>query len=477
MRLRATLYVRLSEAAGETNLSKEGMLADLRVLAEHLNCDVAGEHIDDGLSGEIRDRPEFLAWLADARENRADVMLAWSGDRLTREGINAAAMVLDVVEGKDTKTGKVVRTPVRFVSFDDKLDSQEGDAFRWRFVIAAEVARGERKRMVARSQARARRMREQGRHYGRIPFGYMRNPDRGAEGAHDLAVDGAESAALKEAARRALEGTSPNQIARWLNATGQLPRSGRQWTRQTIVEALTNFGNAGVPQYPGAAPRPAILEYSTVEKLSRKFASAPTGKRGGARSATRSSKARLVPILVCHDCNNPMYSSSGRYVCMTAGNGGICGGAVSIVKELAERDVIGAYHEMFGDLPEVRREVIDPNAALRDEVELQHAAVMQRLATAPTAEDFATLQALTARRAELKTAETVVETRWVTTGRTLAEAFDAETQEGQRDLLARVFERIVCRPRGTKPRLVVEVRQEVVDAVAKAAREVAEARL
>src|SRR4029079_17356583 len=78
-----------------------------------LGLHVYAVHVDNGKSGAIRNRPEFLAWLDDARKGHVGTLLGSHSDRLTREGVNAAAMVLDVVEGKDPTTGAVVRSPIR----------------------------------------------------------------------------------------------------------------------------------------------------------------------------------------------------------------------------------------------------------------------------------------------------------------------------------------------------------------------------
>ncbi|WP_132197142.1 recombinase family protein [Kribbella orskensis] len=72
---------------------------------------VIDEHVDDGLTGALRNRPEFIAWLDDARECRASTLIAWHVDRMTREGVNVAAAILDVAEGKDPETGKAHPAP------------------------------------------------------------------------------------------------------------------------------------------------------------------------------------------------------------------------------------------------------------------------------------------------------------------------------------------------------------------------------
>jgi DNA invertase Pin-like site-specific DNA recombinase len=457
-RMRASIYVRLSNAATETNLSKDGMVKDLHGLARTLNADVIAVHIDDGISGSVRDRSEFLEWLRDGREGKADIILAWSGDRLTREGINAAAMVLDVVEGKDATTGKVVRPGARFVSYDDRLDSAEGDAFRWRFVIAAEVARAERQRIVARMEARARRMLDEGRHVGRVPNGYRFDPENPGK----LIVSPEEAAVIKEAARLMLAGVKPSQVARSLNAAGVTTLMGAPWTRSTLVRCVTNPNNAGEPLRPGTPAREAILSYADVTELRKMFAPEKLGKRGGAR-APRQSKAMLAGLLLCHDCQLPMRSSSSKYVCMTAGDGRQCGGAVSVLVRIAEAEAESRYLQRWGRVAETITEVTMPGGAERDRLEREHAAIMARLAEKPTAADFEALQAVAAARAvfDENPPERVVRRR--PTGRTLADAWKSATPEDRRDMLLKAFEYVMVYPRGVKPRLVFVERPEVAE--------------
>lgn len=461
-RPRASLYVRLSNVATETNLSKAGMMSDLEQLADRLGVAVVTRHTDDGISGSVRNRPEFLAWLTDAVEGAADVLLAWSGDRITREGVNAAAMVLDVVEGKDPKTGKIIRPPVRFVSYDDRLDSATGEAFRWQFVIAAEVGRAERARMVSRNKNRVRRMKEQGRHVGQVPYGYRLDPDRSVGGI--LLIDEAEAQIVKDAARYVLAGTPVAQVARRLNHEGRLPRRRKaqrcEWVRTSLVQILTNPANAGEPLHPGAASRAPILTYSEVAELRRRLVGQLyTGKRG-----KRNSQAMLHDILLCHDCHRPMRSSSKRYVCMTAADGAQCGGAVSMLRHMAEATAERVYLARWGGMAEMRREVVLTGAAERDAIERETAEVMGKIAHSFTPELGARLGELQVHRANLDATPITSHVRRVATGRTLGDAWLANTDEDRRDKLKEVYEYIVCHPRHTRPsRLEFFERPEVTE--------------
>ncbi|MGV9762507.1 recombinase family protein [Micromonospora sp. NBRC 110037] len=224
--LRASLYVRLSKASDDRNLSRQGMVDDLRGLCASRGFTEVALHVDNGKSGAIRDRPEFRAWLADAIEGRADVLVAWHVDRLSREGLNVAATILDVIEGKDPATGKKDHhKPVRLIGFDDRLDSgdperdDEDSGFRMNFVIKAEQARAELNRMKSRSRARVQRLRKEKRSIGGLtPYGYQRV----YRGPTELEHDPVSAPILREVVKRVIDGASVASVARDLNDRGVL---------------------------------------------------------------------------------------------------------------------------------------------------------------------------------------------------------------------------------------------------------------
>ncbi|MEH0973975.1 recombinase family protein [Micromonospora sp. CPCC 205546] len=256
---RASLYVRLSRASDDRNLSKQGMIDDLRALCAARGFTEVALHVDDGQSGGVRDRPAFRAWLADAVEGRADVLVTWHVDRLSREGLNVAAAILDIIEGKDPDTGKKVRPEVRLLGYDDRLDSADGDGFRLNFVIKAEMARAELSRMRSRAQSRVKRLRKEKRSTGGLtPYGYR----RALRGQLELEHDPVSAPILREIVQRIIAGESINGVSRDLNArkilsprdhsamrdtgearkdkdTGQ-PLPPQAWTDMTLRRMLTN---------------------------------------------------------------------------------------------------------------------------------------------------------------------------------------------------------------------------------------------
>src|SRR3954463_10380590 len=170
----ASLNVRLSKEARAENLSLDGMMRECEELAEEHGLRVVARHIDDGISGAVRNRPGFVAWLDDAREARVDHLIAWHVDRMTREGINVAGQILDTVEGKDPETGRQIRRPVRLLDTKGLDSAGDETAFRFQFVIKAEVARAEPERIPGRSKSRRPRLipRRPWAGGGEVPIGF-----------------------------------------------------------------------------------------------------------------------------------------------------------------------------------------------------------------------------------------------------------------------------------------------------------------
>lgn len=336
-----SLYVRLSREAGETNLSRDGMLADLRALAAEKGLRIVAEHLDDGITGARRDRPAFRAWLQDALDGRASALAAWHVDRMTREGVNVAAVILDVVEGKDPDTGRHVRPPVRLLDFSGLDSEADPDGFRWRFVIGAEVARAERARMVARSRARVTRLKGDGRFLGGpSPYGtqVVGNPDGPGR---VLAVEPSEADALREAYRRLQSGESPARVARWMTSHGPKPRRAKEWKRTTLLQALQSE----------AAQR---LVFTAAENREIKAIVEPRRPRD---SYDRKPARLLSGVLRCSGCGVSLsifHRPDGfvAYRCQTRGRGGSCSGAIAVGADVVEAGVSASWLDGWGRLAE-----------------------------------------------------------------------------------------------------------------------------
>lgn len=478
-RRRASLYVRLSRQADDSNLSLDGMIDDVRELCRKEGYDEVALHVDDGLTGGYRDRPEFVAWLDDARNGDADVLIAWHVDRMTREGLNVAAALLDVVEGKDPATGRRAHAPVRLIDTRG-LDSDHGEAFRIRFVLQAEIARAERERMRDRARSAQRRLRTAGRFPGGTPpYGYtaVDNPDGPGK---VLAIVPAEAEAIRECVDRVLSGQPLTRVVRWMNEHGHTPRRANAWSRVTLRQVLVGDAVLGRATVGGkllrneegapVAPFPAII--TLAESLALRDALAvktPDARKGGRRPARL-----LSGLLTCHACSAVLQvarrtDGSVTYRCPTKANGGVCAKPVSVSAPVIEEYITDRYLGAVGHLPMMRRRVVVDGVDDLADVEAEIRDTMSEMATAATPELFAKLQKLQARRDELAELPPSRRVELVPTGRTTAEHWEDALIDDRRDMLSDAFEALVLLPgrrgpRGFDPnRLIVRDAEGVQD--------------
>ncbi|MFE7625614.1 recombinase family protein [Streptomyces sp. NPDC057509] len=460
-RNRASLYVRLSVKAGETNASLEGMIKELRELCVREGLHEVALHVDNGLSGGFRDRKEFQEWLEDAKQQRADVLVTFHVDRLTREGLNVAASLLDVVEGKDPASGRRAHHPVRLLDARG-IDSAHGDSFRFRFVLQAEVARSERERMRDRSRSSVRRLRRAHRWPGgSVPFGYRAVPNPNGPGqVLDIAPD--EAAILRDAAEWVLAGDSATRVCRRLNHEGRKPRRAREWVRQTLTRALCGDAVLGRITVNGAlllddkgriaTPYPPVLTVAQSAALRAVLAPDPNRQPSAGRHPAR----LLSGLLYCHGCPQRLLvarrSGGAVYRCPTGSQGGVCEGGVSIAAEKLEAYVRAEYLQVAGHLRYFREEVQVSNAEELSMVEADIAHAVRELSQNATADGFATLQRLQALRTSLTSTAPERLVSLVDTGKTIAEVFATAMLDDQRDMLADAFDEIVILPgrRGPK---------------------------
>lgn len=471
-RPRASLYVRLSKQADDSNVSLDGMIADMRALCSRLGFEEVALHVDDGKTGGRRDRDEFKAWLDDARRGYAEVLVNPNTDRLTREGLNVAASILDVVEGKDPATGRPAHKPVRLVDTAG-LDSEHGEAFRFRFVIQAEVARGERERMRDRSRSKNRRLIHQGRWPGgEVPFGYRTadNPDGPGK---VLAIAPDEAQAILEAADQVLAGDPLGRVVRRWNHAQVKPRRAERWTRVTVRQVLCGDAILGRVTYQGKlvrnddgtpfTPFPAIITPAMSERLRQLLAVKTPDARKGGRLPSR----LLSRFLTCHDCRAYLQVVRRKdgyvaYRCQTRADGGICERPVVVGALLIEDYVSRLYLGTVGHLPMMRERVILDGVDELADVEAQIKDLVGEIAQSATPELVAQLQKLQARRDELAAIEPEQHIELVPTGRTIAEHWDAVMVDDRRDLLHDAFEELILHPGRRGPRTFDPARLTVV---------------
>ncbi|NGN92635.1 recombinase family protein [Nocardioides sp. KC13] len=457
----ASLLLRLSGKADDASTGLETQEKDLRELAARHGLDVIAVHTDNGKSGALRKRPGLLAWLDDAKSERATHLLAWKLDRVSRGGTAALATFLDVVEGVNAD-GEPSHKPVRFLSYKDSLDSESAT---WDIQVAVMGALAKSERDAIRERIHSHRAEVRSTpdriHGGQRPAWVMKVPREG--GGHTWAPDPEKAAHVLWAVDHIIDGGSILSVARGWTERGWKPK-GKSWysngTRK-ILESPALYGvitNGGVRRdADGVAVRLdslALISYPRWLELQEALSAravrrdAPAGKR---------SPALLSGLLECASCGRIMYPhrpahATARYRCR---GGLLCPGPVTVTIALADDLVTRFVLALVGGLVIVpERPVIDSvDAGELAAVEDAHSDVQRRLTSgSATADDLASFNALTTRLAALRdkaaAADAAAEVQPPTDMRTIRQRYDAaNTDSERRQILADGLpSRIVVKP-------------------------------
>ena len=149
--MRAAIYARVSTRdKGQTN---DNQLLELRAFAERLGFTVYQEYCDRE-SGGTAERPAFQQLFLDAHQRRFEVVLFWSLDRFSREGV---AETLNHLQ-------RLNAAGVQFKSFTEQYLDSTGVFKDALIAILAAIAKQERVRLSERIKAgQARSTKKAGR--------------------------------------------------------------------------------------------------------------------------------------------------------------------------------------------------------------------------------------------------------------------------------------------------------------------------
>jgi DNA invertase Pin-like site-specific DNA recombinase len=162
--MRAAIYARVSsrnrlesEASHVQNV--ENQLAMLRGFAGQMEWELAGEYVDRGVTGTkgTNGRDQFAAMFTAASRREFDILLFWSLDRLSREGVLDTLLHLQ----------RLTSYGVNWRSYTEQYLDSTG-IFREAVIgILAAIAKQESVRMSERTKAGLERARAQGKTLGR----------------------------------------------------------------------------------------------------------------------------------------------------------------------------------------------------------------------------------------------------------------------------------------------------------------------
>lgn len=165
--LRAALYVRVSTADKQHPANQ---VAPLRAWCRKAGHRVVTEFVDKE-SGSSATRPAFLKMMEAARRHEFDVVVFWSLDRFSREGIAATFEHLKRLNSHHVEFYSLQDPFCR--SLADKGDLAAAAAREILIAIAAWVAEYERRRRQERVKAGMERARKQGKPIGRQRTKYL----------------------------------------------------------------------------------------------------------------------------------------------------------------------------------------------------------------------------------------------------------------------------------------------------------------
>ena len=155
-KLRCALYTRVSTGESRGRQTPENQSRILREFAASQNWEIVAEYTDR-MSGAKADRPEFQRMMTAASKRQFDVLLFWSIDRFSREGI---VPVL-------TKLKRLSHYGIKYRSHEEPYidtTSEWGDLLA---AFVAKIAELERKRIRARIMAGLERAKAEGKTLGR----------------------------------------------------------------------------------------------------------------------------------------------------------------------------------------------------------------------------------------------------------------------------------------------------------------------
>ena len=270
--------------------------------------------------------------LDDVRARRADTLVVWKLDRLSRRGMAEVGEVLAVV----------AEAEARLVAVADGIDTAEPSASSLIRVLA-HVANAESVNAGQRVRSAKLEQRRQGRWLGgQAPYGYRAEQGR-------LLLEPDEAEVLREAAAQLRAGASLSAVCRRLNRAGTPSPRGGQWGASTLLQLLRapatvgwlphtlrgddgQFSSVVVPWLDPATGKPLCVlasgeqpvltpveQQSLLRMLSDRAAADPRSSR-----SERSAGYLMTGLLRCRHCNSRMSASGNSYRCQALRTGHLC---------------------------------------------------------------------------------------------------------------------------------------------------------
>jgi DNA invertase Pin-like site-specific DNA recombinase len=151
--MKAAIYGRISTSNHGQDIGLQ--TRELRQFCEARGWQIAGEYLDEGISGAKDSRPELNRLMADAGRRRFDVVAVWRFDRFARS-------VTHLLRALETFNA----LGIAFVSLSEQIDTTTPTG-KMIFTVLGAVAELERSLIAERVRAGLRNARAKGKRLGR----------------------------------------------------------------------------------------------------------------------------------------------------------------------------------------------------------------------------------------------------------------------------------------------------------------------
>ena len=227
--LNAAAYIRMS--SDKQDKSPEEQRREVTALAKREGYRIAdcSWYVDEGISGDEHDRPEFRRMILDAERGLVNVILTWDQDRFSRFDLLDAAEYWKKLRDSDVKIITVNQGELDFADLKSLLLATITQHANHDFLrkLAKNVCRGHRESA------------EEGRWVnGAAPFGYRIGPDA------RLIPDTDRAPLIKGLFEAALH-TPVNRLARKWNDDGIRPPRASKWSYTALLNILENEAYLG----------------------------------------------------------------------------------------------------------------------------------------------------------------------------------------------------------------------------------------
>jgi DNA invertase Pin-like site-specific DNA recombinase len=151
--MRVAIYGRISTSNHGQDIGMQ--TRELREYCDRRGWQIAGEYLDEGISGAKDSRPSLNRLMADAHKRRFDAVVVWKFDRFARS-VSHLLRALETFQSLG----------VAFVSLSEQIDTTTPTG-RMIFTVLGAVAELERSLITERVRAGIRNARAKGKRLGR----------------------------------------------------------------------------------------------------------------------------------------------------------------------------------------------------------------------------------------------------------------------------------------------------------------------